>query len=80
MYKITYPNSAWEQSASGADIVQDYITHSRSWEKAPCLEEQVQRLAQLVGVISDKLGINLLEVIDRGAVDKPYTHVRDDKQ
>jgi len=83
MYKITYSDITHGTvtfTRYGADVVQDHISHQDSYQPKPGVEGQLQRLADLVGTISDKMGINLLEIIDQYNLQEKYTYVKDGEE
>jgi hypothetical protein len=77
MYKITYGDL--QLGRGGEEVVRDYVTHSDFHQPAPGIEQRLDRLVLLVGRLSDKLGVNLLEVIDKYDLQETYTHVRDEQ-
>ena len=76
-YKITYGHTSASFNRTGDDVVKDYLDHSLPYYSAPGIEEKIERLATLVGLISDKLGINLLEIIEVDQVHVGYVYTGD---
>jgi len=78
-YKIIGSVSWWQQEVSGSEIVSDYVTHEDedyyNYNGRPGIEEQIKRLTKIVGLISDKVGINLLEIIDQSELEGKYEFV-----
>lgn len=61
---------------TGEALIDDHL-HARDFytNGRPGIESQINRLAALVGKISDTLGINLLEMIDRDELEGKYEFV-----
>lgn len=74
-YKVVYGITSFERD--GTDIVSDYVNNNNLYERSHT-EVRIERLTQLIGNIADKLGINLLEVIDKHQLNEQYTYTKDE--
>jgi hypothetical protein len=73
-YKINH-SIDWLQTVSGFEVVSDYVTHADHYTRHPGIEERIKRLTKIVGLISDKAGINLLEIIESSDLECKYEFV-----
>lgn len=70
-YKIVY--KGWNSSESGANVIKDFVNHTDFYDRAgPHTERSINRLIDLLGRISDKLDINLLEIIEKHELDLDF--------
>jgi hypothetical protein len=79
MYRQKFGEDETAFDRDGDDIVKDHIDHRVRYtnSRGVGIEANVDRLATLVGKISDKLGINLLELIDSDELDGRYEYVQE---
>jgi hypothetical protein len=76
VYKHNFANANYAPiERDGAHVVSNYIYHSDFYSGTPGIETQLTRLIHLVGLISDKAGINLLEIIDKHSLDGVYEFI-----